>query len=552
MLHPIKCIALGLLLTVPSGIRAQRDTAAEHGWVDSVLLLLGTDQTLDVRTKSDLADSAFHISQSLHDTCQQVLALAVQASFLDAMAMSDSALTQLYRVSSLNSGGCDSAQIVMSFFASLTNVYLSLNEFDRIDSVSRIALQHWNPAWKNKETRFIILNNLGIARFYADDTASAMAIFHQVYDEAALNNNVKYIQQALLNLGSINGAIGRLDSAAYFLNAAALQARKNEDVDNLMHLLINLANLDGERGDYHGAAVLLDSAYQMAEARGNTDLMAGAQNARADLYAQMHQYKNAYDYLREYTEVREKYLDDEKVKAVADMMEKYQSEKKARQIQQLKVEKLDADLKNERVTSTRNRLMYGGIVVLLIAAGLWSRLRYVRRSRATLQKEKDISEGLLLNILPESVAAELKEKGYADAKYYDATTILFSDFKSFTSISEQLNATDLVTEINVCFKAFDEIMTQFGIEKIKTIGDAYMAAGGLTETGDGSGDPGRTGHAAICAPPEAGTGCAESARLRNAHRYPHRTSSCRDRRSQKIPIRPLGRYCQYRQPDGKQ
>ena len=77
------------------------------------------------------------------------------------------------------------------------------------------------------------------------------------------------------------------------------------------------------------------------------------------------------------------------------------------------------------------------------------------------------------------MAEELKQKGYAEAMHHDVASIIFSDFKGFTTISEALTAAELVAEINTCFKAFDHIMTKYGIEKIKTIGDAYMAAAGI-------------------------------------------------------------------------
>jgi len=84
-----------------------------------------------------------------------------------------------------------------------------------------------------------------------------------------------------------------------------------------------------------------------------------------------------------------------------------------------------------------------------------------------------------LNILPSEVAEELKEKGYTTAKAFDEVTVLFTDFKNFTRMTEQLNARELVNEINYCYSAFDNIITKYGIEKIKTIGDSYMCAGGL-------------------------------------------------------------------------
>ncbi|MBK8504283.1 MAG: hypothetical protein IPL46_19990 [Saprospiraceae bacterium] len=94
-------------------------------------------------------------------------------------------------------------------------------------------------------------------------------------------------------------------------------------------------------------------------------------------------------------------------------------------------------------------------------------------------KEKERSEELLLNILPAEVAEELKLNGFSPARNFDEVTVLFTDIKEFTTISEQLTATELVAEINICFKAFDEITSKYHIEKIKTIGDAYLAAGGL-------------------------------------------------------------------------
>jgi class 3 adenylate cyclase/predicted metal-dependent HD superfamily phosphohydrolase len=86
---------------------------------------------------------------------------------------------------------------------------------------------------------------------------------------------------------------------------------------------------------------------------------------------------------------------------------------------------------------------------------------------------------LLLNILPVETAEELKQFGSAKARSFDMVTVMFTDFKDFSSTAEKLTAVELVTEINEYFVAFDHIVQKYGIEKIKTIGDAYMAAGGL-------------------------------------------------------------------------
>lgn len=101
-----------------------------------------------------------------------------------------------------------------------------------------------------------------------------------------------------------------------------------------------------------------------------------------------------------------------------------------------------------------------------------------------LAVEQEKTENLLLNILPAEVAEELKATGAAAAQEFEAVTILFSDFKNFTGISADMTPQDLVAELNICFYEFDAIMERFHLEKIKTIGDAYMAASGLPhETG---------------------------------------------------------------------
>jgi class 3 adenylate cyclase len=103
----------------------------------------------------------------------------------------------------------------------------------------------------------------------------------------------------------------------------------------------------------------------------------------------------------------------------------------------------------------------------------------VQERTSELVKEKRKSEELLHNILPVETAEELMRNGFAEARQYERVTVLFTDFKGFTELSATLPPGDLVREIDECFKTFDRIVGKHGIEKIKTIGDAYMAVGGL-------------------------------------------------------------------------
>ncbi len=131
-------------------------------------------------------------------------------------------------------------------------------------------------------------------------------------------------------------------------------------------------------------------------------------------------------------------------------------------------------------TSNLNGL---GVLIFLIALVFENTkntaLKNLDDKNKQLDKEKHRSDELLLNILPQEVMEELKETGFSKARLYNHVTVLFTDFVNFTQISEKLSPEDLVAEIDFCFKGFDNIIERNGLEKIKTIGDAYLAVCGL-------------------------------------------------------------------------
>lgn len=102
-------------------------------------------------------------------------------------------------------------------------------------------------------------------------------------------------------------------------------------------------------------------------------------------------------------------------------------------------------------------------------------------ARQALETEKTRSDELLLNILPIKIADELKAKNEVEPKHYESVTIMFTDFKGFTSLAEASEPRALVNDLDQYFSAFDEIIGHHNLEKLKTIGDAYMCVGGLPE-----------------------------------------------------------------------
>ena len=96
-----------------------------------------------------------------------------------------------------------------------------------------------------------------------------------------------------------------------------------------------------------------------------------------------------------------------------------------------------------------------------------------------IEQEKQKSEKLLLNILPVQIAAELKYTGKVQTVYYESASILFTDFENFSKVSKLMTPEDLVEELDYCFSCFDRIIETYNLEKLKTIGDSYMCAGGI-------------------------------------------------------------------------
>jgi PAS domain S-box-containing protein len=103
----------------------------------------------------------------------------------------------------------------------------------------------------------------------------------------------------------------------------------------------------------------------------------------------------------------------------------------------------------------------------------------IKKKNEELETEKNRSEALLLNILPYDTAEELKRYGKAKVKYYELASVLFTDFEGFTRIAESITPEQLVSDLDNYFIKFDEIIEKYNLEKIKTIGDSYMCAGGI-------------------------------------------------------------------------
>ncbi len=186
------------------------------------------------------------------------------------------------------------------------------------------------------------------------------------------------------------------------------------------------------------------------------------------------------------------FKENEVLKKAKDLLTKDKNLLTQRQeLDRLNLEKRQAELESIYVLSG-----IGFLILLMILAGLFyfrsANLRLaqqneqienqkveIEKSHQQVEQERQKAEEILLNILPAETARELKETGVATPRNYKMVSVLFSDFTAFTSAAEEMEPDELIGELNICFMKFDEIMEQNNMEKIKTIGDSYMCAGGI-------------------------------------------------------------------------
>ncbi len=192
----------------------------------------------------------------------------------------------------------------------------------------------------------------------------------------------------------------------------------------------------------------------------------------AGFYASMGNHKSAYEYLQKAIGIKDLIFNEQNNKVIKEMDVKYQASQKEKEIL-----KQEEQIKRQKIVS--NSIMAVAAVFLLLIFFVYRGYRQKQKANIIITHEKKRSDELLLNILPAEVAEELKQKGSTEAKQFNDVTVMFTDFKNFSQISEKLSPAELVAEIHTCFKAFDHIIGGHNIEKIKTIGDSYMCAGGL-------------------------------------------------------------------------
>lgn len=456
-------------------------SSAQQSKPDSIKNLLQEDTLSDIEKINLNYDLAFEYENSLPDTALEYYKTGLK---LSEETNSDILIAKGYN-------GIGNIHFISGRYTLALDYFfkaLKIFESKHIDNSTIYCLQYIGMAYNaqgifDKAMKYST-QALEIAQSIGDKYktgVSMLTIGSIYYSQHNYGRALDYFQQALHSMEEAGDKQGISDA----LNNVALIYEEQKNFDKALgyHLIsLKMAKeLNDKRGiaaSYHNIAEVykslenfpiaiqyFDSCIASAKETDSKSYLKESYNSLSELYDRMGNYEMAYKTHLTLSQLKDSLLNEESKMQFAEMSTKYETEKKDNEIE-IKTQKL------KRQEIMRNGLI-GGIAVGLV----FFIIVFTQKKRLT--KEKTRSDELLLNILPAEVAEELKQTGHSKARTYSMATVMFIDFMDFTEVSEKISAELLVAEIDHCFSAYDNIIQTYGVEKIKTVGDAYMCVSGL-------------------------------------------------------------------------
>ncbi len=277
---------------------------------------------------------------------------------------------------------------------------------------------------------------------------------------------------ALGNMGMIYAMMGNDVQAEKNMSEAIELLTPLQEYYPIAVYLNYIADIYLEQGDKAMALSYAKQSLELAQKYNLKQQVSDAFLKLSQIYEKIGDEVQAFQYYRNHITYKDSVNNIVSVQQMADLRTNFEVSRK-----QIEVDLLNQQKKNQQIIIIAS--VIATVLIGLLAFGWFRRYRYVQETNQIIEKEKNRSDLLLLNILPKETAQELKANGKVIAKRFDSVTVLFADFKGFTQYAEKLPPEQLVERLDFYFSRFDEIVERHGLEKIKTLGDAYMCASGL-------------------------------------------------------------------------
>ena len=304
----------------------------------------------------------------------------------------------------------------------------------------------------------IAIINAGDEYFKVKKYDSALTYFKESADIFEQQDYLIGKAYAQGNTGMVQAATGKFDLAKTNINEAVAILEELEDSYAISEYLTYMADSYWEQGDSETALEYAKQSLDMAKQFGIKQQISDTNLKLSEFFEGLGQAELSLSHYKDHIAYRDSVTNLAAIQRMADLRTDYEVSQK----------QVEVDLLNQQ---KRNQQIILASVGVLAAVLLWFFL--------AIRKEKKKSDALLLNILPEEIAKELKEKGEVESVRFENVTVLFTDFVQFSKVAADADPKQLVKSLDYYFKRFDAITARYGLEKIKTIGDSYMCACGL-------------------------------------------------------------------------
>jgi adenylate cyclase len=285
-------------------------------------------------------------------------------------------------------------------------------------------------------------------------------------------NYLTGIAYTLGNKGMVFAKQGNDGLAIKNISEAISILEKQKDYYGISDYLLYMADIYFKRKEWNSALDYAKRSLDIAQKQGLKDQVRKSSLLLSELYQQSGNIPESFTYYKRYITYRDSINNLEEVEKMADLRTNFEVSKK-----QAEVDLMIQQKRTQKIIAISSIVSL--VLVFLLAVGLFRRYRFIKKTNSIIEAERKRSDNLLLNILPEETALELKESGKVVAKRFESVTVLFTDFEGFTQYAENLSPEKLVESVDYYFSKFDAIIEKYDLEKIKTLGDSYMCAGGL-------------------------------------------------------------------------
>ena len=380
------------------------------------------------------------------------------------------ALDSYFKALEITDRNTEKKQVAIMYTA-IAAVYAGMNNRENVRQYYSDAISIFKTE-QDTLNYAVAMENLGDTYLEWSKPDSALLYFNQsgpIFEK--LGNKIA-LAYNLGNKGLAYAQKGRPTKAEENIEEAVAILEELGDYRPITTYLNYMSDIYADKEDWDGAFDYALRSLDLAKQYGLKVRISSAYLKLSELYERTGYASASLNYYRKYIVFRDSVVNLTAVQQMADIR---------RNSEQAQF-KAELDLTNQQKQTQKVVTIATGIalfLIILLAIGLYRRNVFTKRTNAIIEKEMARSERLLVNILPEETARELKEFGKVKAKKFESVSVLFTDFEAFTAASEHVDPELLVTRLGYYFTAFDDIIEKYGLEKIKTIGDAYMCAGGL-------------------------------------------------------------------------